>query len=350
VKRFCIVLLWVALIGSILYFPRLQIFRLEERTLNVFAWGDILDPSVVADFERDTGIKINLSYYSSNEELVVKMHATQGEGYDLIIPSDFAVSRLVQENLLKPIDRSKLPFWSELNPLLLGHKFDPENRYSIPFEWELFGLGINSEYFKKRLFEPSWRLIFEQDGYKISMLNEAMQALLIGELYLYQKVAPLTAEEFVKIKEKLFKQNSFVEAYTDFRADYFLATGNCPVVVASSSYIWRTKKLFPFAQFVLPKEGTLISIENFCIPASSEKQELAYTFINALFSPASLARHFQSFGNFPARQISASLLEMDPVMERLFRPSQSQFEQYYFYEPIVPQQQVRDLWVELKSS
>jgi spermidine/putrescine transport system substrate-binding protein len=346
-KRFCIVLLWVALIGSILYFPRLRIFHLEEKRLNVFAWGDILDPSVVADFERDTGIKINLSYYSSNEELVVKMRATQGEGYDLIIPSDFAVSRLVQEGLLKPIDQSKLPFWEELNPLLLNHRFDPGNRYSIPFEWELFGLGINSQYFKEQGFEPSWKLIFQENGYKISMLNEAMQAMLIAELYLYQKVAPLQREEFGAIKETLFTQKPFVEAYTDFRADYFLATGNCPVVVASSSYIWRTRKLFPFAEFILPKEGTLISIENLCIPAKSDKEELAYQFINALFSRSSLTRHFQTFGNFPARQVK---LEMDPTMERLFQPTQSQFEQYYFYETIAPQQQVRDLWVELKSN
>ncbi len=77
----------------------------EPNSINVFAWGDILDPAVIADFEKETGIKVNLNYYSSNEELIVKLKATRGEGYDLIIPSDYAVKILIKEDLLKPIDQ-----------------------------------------------------------------------------------------------------------------------------------------------------------------------------------------------------------------------------------------------------
>lgn len=348
-RRLLIFFFWVGLIFTALYLPHWKILSREEKSLNIFAWGDILEPAVIADFEQATGIKVHLSYYSSNEELIVKLKATGGEGYDLIIPSDYAVSILVQEELLKPLDRSKLHFWSELNPLLLGHKFDPDNRYSIPFIWELYGIGVNSKFFKDKPFEASWRLVFENFGYKIAMVNDPIQAVLISDLYLYGKVAPVDEAQLKSIKKLLMTQKSWVEAYADFRADYFLATGSCPVALASSSYIWRTKQMFPFIDFIIPKEGTFITIENFCIPSKSEKDQLTYQFINALYSTSSMHQHFQMRGIFPATRMKEVPMKMDPMMEALFHSTKEDFQQYHFNQQIAPPQQILDLWVELKS-
>src|ERR1043165_6496234 len=144
-----IICLWLLLIASALYLPKCEIVPCDENTINVYAWGDILEPSIIADFEKETGTKINLSYYSSNEELLVKIKATKGEGYDLIIPTDYVVHVLIKEDLLKPLVKEKFNFWSSINPRLLGHFYDPDNSYSIPFEWEIFGLGVDTEYFKE---------------------------------------------------------------------------------------------------------------------------------------------------------------------------------------------------------
>ncbi len=156
-----IIALWITLIATILYWPNLKFSSSDENTLNVFAWGDILDPDVIARFQKKTGIHVNLNYYSSNEELIVKLRATQGAGYDLIIPSDYAVNVLAEENLLKPLDRSQLGFWPKIDPNLLNHFFDPDNRYSIPFEWEIYGFGIDADYFAAHPTRPSWKMIFE---------------------------------------------------------------------------------------------------------------------------------------------------------------------------------------------
>src|ERR1700722_18720735 len=122
-------------------------------------------------------MKVHLSYYSSHEELLVKFKATQGKGYDMIIPSDYAVGALAQTGLLKEIDKNRLPFWKEIDPLLLGHSFDPHNRYSIPFSWEVFGLGIDKETFIPPS-EPSWRWIFDEKliSYRILMINDPIEA------------------------------------------------------------------------------------------------------------------------------------------------------------------------------
>lgn len=337
------------MIFAALYLPHWKILSFKEKSLNIFAWGDILEPTVIENFERETGIKINLSYYSSNEELIVKLKATEGEGYDLIIPSDYAVSILAQEGLLKSLDKSKLTFWQDLNPSLLNHKFDPDNRYSIPFTWELYGIGINKNFFKDKPFEKSWGLVFENRGYKIAMLNDPIQAVLISDLYLYKKIAPLEEPQLQQIKQLLLMQKQWVEAYADFRADYFLATGSCPVALASSSYIWRTKRMFSFVEFVIPQEGTFIAIENFCLPSRTSKEALAYQFINNIFTPNSLNQHFQSYGIFPATLMKETDMKMDATMEALFHSSKEDFARYHFNQPIAAPSQILDLWVEVKS-
>ena len=106
-----IILFWLCLIFCALYWPKWKILKYDQNTINVFVWGDILEPSIVSDFEKETGIKLNLSYYSSNEELIVKLKATRGEGYDLVIPSDYAVNILIKEDLLKKLNKEKFAYW-----------------------------------------------------------------------------------------------------------------------------------------------------------------------------------------------------------------------------------------------
>lgn len=156
-----IIFSWVLLIAIILYFPHWKALPREEKSLNIFAWGDLMEPSVLAEFEKETGIKVNLSYFSSNEELQVKMIATRGIGYDLIMPSGYAVDLLAKANLLKPINKSKLRFWNNLNPGLLGIWYDPQNTYSIPFSWEVYGLGISTPFFKDRSLPSSWDALYD---------------------------------------------------------------------------------------------------------------------------------------------------------------------------------------------
>lgn len=221
--RLGLILFWILLIFAIIYWPKLGLFPSNPKSINIFTWGDILEPSVVAEFENVTGIKVNLNYYTTNEELLVKMKATRGVGYDLIIPSDYAVKILAKEGFLKPIDKTKLLFWNEINPFLLGHPFDPNNTYSIPFEWEIFGLGINKEYFQTHTLIPSWDMVFDPAAvnYKITMLNDPIEAIQMAAYYLFGPIKSLSPEQVRQVQTLLNRQKNWVEAYADFRGDYF---------------------------------------------------------------------------------------------------------------------------------
>ncbi len=349
--RSVIILFWVVLIFCVLYWPKWKVIKYEENTINVFVWGDILESSVVADFEKETGIKINFSYYSSNEELLVKLKATKGEGYDLIIPSDYAVNILIKEGLLKKLDKDKFAYWQSINPALLGHYFDPENTYSIPFEWELFGFGIDKDYFAAHPTPPSWKMIFDPNTvhYKITMNNDPIEAVQFAAFYLYGDVDQLTPDQVQEVKQTLIRQRPWVAAYASFRGDYFLATKNVAVVIASTSYIWRTKRMFDFVGFVVPKEGSFITIENICIPKPSQKEDLVFRFINYLCSPKSVATHFKTYALFPSTLHALDILEIDPQASSIMRSTPEDFKNYHFIHNILPQEETLDTWVEVKT-
>lgn len=343
-----VIIFWIGIIFGILYWPKFNLISFEEKSVNVFAWGDILDPAIIAQFERESGIRVYLNYYSSNEELIVKLKATGGEGYDLIIPSDYSVEILSKEELLKPLDKSKLNFLDKLNPMLLNHTFDPENRYSIPFEWELFVLGIDKNYFPD--LDPSWKMIFDPSGYRIAMINDPVEAIQIAAFYLFGPVDKLTTDQLQKVANLLIEQKKWVTAYADFRADYFIATKNCPVALSSSSYILRTMRKFPFVGFAIPKEGTFVSIESFAIPIASDKEKYTYELINFLYQKESMAKHFNSFGFFPATTDVSADLDLDDETRSLMGSTPEAFKKYYFTRTLAPQQAIRDTWVEVKST
>lgn len=351
-KRGFFTFLWVAFFGLALYVPNWLSSKSDEKSLTILTWGDILDPGFIADFEKRTGSKVRLNYYASNEELVVKLKATGGKGYDIIVPSDYAVSILSKYELLKPLDKSKLNFLDRINPKLLHHPFDPDNTYSLPFEWEIFGLGIDREYFSKFNISPSWKMVFRPDiPYSLVMTNDPIEAIQIASFYLFGDKTSLSDIELYKVQSLLIQQRHFIEAYATFRADYFLATRNCPIVVTTSSYIWRAKRQFPFVDFAIPEEGTFITIENLCMTKASTKEALVYRFLNELYSEASIRMHYETFGFLLATLHTASDLDLDDQQKALIdiHPNPN-MPKLRFISELAPQEQIQNLWISVKAS
>ncbi len=349
--RSSVVLFWFALIFGILYWPE-ETFLGNNRSINVFAWGDILDPSVVADFEKETGIKVNMNFYASNEEMLVKLKATEGLGYDMIVPSDYSVEILIKEGLLKPLDKSKLNFLSHLNSKLLDLPFDPQNVYSIPFEWEIFLIGIDKSYFATRSYEKSWKMVFDVDhlSYRITMMNDPIQMIHLVTYYLYGDVQEINDHQLQEVTRLLTQQKKYVNAYADFRGDYFLATRNSAAVIASSSYLWRTMKKFPFVGFVMPQEGSFITVENICIPKPSKKENLTYQLINYLYTRSSMKTHYDNYSIFPATTDVNPDLTQDAETLQLLSMEGKEFEKLRFTTVVTSQEKIRDAWVQVKTN
>lgn len=275
-----------------------------------------------------------------------KLLTTGGQGYDIVIPTDYAVSWLIKHNLLKKLDKSKLAFFNTLRSELLGHYYDLNNDYSVPYFWSIYGLGINKEYFNGKTPEATWALLFDTNLIpdRIGMTNYPREAILITAQYLFGSINALTNNDNIqKIKEVLLKQKEHVATYTDEMAEGLLLSQATPVAVAQSADILRIAKEAPHIDFIIPKEGSFLNIESIVIPAASTNQELVYEFLNYLYQPRVLAHHANEFAFCPP---IAGKFDKDSLN---FCVDTQKLQTLSFFKDILSIDQINDIWITLMA-
>jgi spermidine/putrescine transport system substrate-binding protein len=346
------IIAWVGMVLGVLYLPDL-LLRPNQRVLHILTWGDILDPVYIRTFEQQTGIAVRLSYYASNEELQVKIK-NSGKDYALVVPSDYAVGVLREQGLLKKLDKNRMPFLAQLNSRLLHHAYDPENDYSVPFTWELFGIGYDTNLFGAERI--NWDLIFKKPtfSYKVVMTNDPIEAIMSVACYLYgvqpiTQLSELTTAQRAEIMQLLRAQNRWVEAYSSLRAGYYLATGTVPVAFTTTTAVFNAQKYAPKIAFSVPPEGGFITIENFVIPAGSEQEELAYQFMAFMYTQQSALHQIQMYGNLPAFLSDDLLAQVSPEIKCYLTMSTDAFKKIHFFKRLLPEAAVHELWVSVKA-
>ncbi|MEX0672187.1 MAG: spermidine/putrescine ABC transporter substrate-binding protein [Candidatus Babeliales bacterium] len=344
--RLGIILFWTGIIFLFLYSPVLKDLLREPsaKSINVFVWTDEIDPAMVAKFEEETGIQVYLSYFETNEELYAKMQYTKGEGYDLIMPSDFMVYQLAGQGLLKPLDKAKLNFFHRMNPRIMNLSFDPHNTYSLPFHMDFTSIGYDKRYYPEKP-AASWDLIFNTitGAPRIGMTNDARESVLLAAKYLFGTVQGLDEEELIKLSHFLRKQKKRVVAYTDLRSDYLLNSGTAVAAVSQTSFIIRSMRYNPHVGLIFPPK-TFVMLDSFVIPQASDKEALTYQFLNFLFRPDVLEYHLNKYlalapttDSFVQNFLQAyDLLDID-------------WSNVSFFQSSVPAKKINQIWLDLKS-
>jgi spermidine/putrescine transport system substrate-binding protein len=345
-----IISLWIFGIFSVLLIPKIQFKASDLRTIDVFVWGDYFDPKMIAQFEKDKNIRVKLHYYSSNEEIILKLKAHKGHGYDLVIPSDYAIQLLIKENLLQPIDYSKIDFMHKISPKLLNHSYDPDNQYSIPNMWEIYGISYDGNQIDRKKIQPTLAHLFDPNliDYQLSMTPDPVEAITFASCYLYGIVDQLNKEQAEVIKKLLLDQKPHVEAYADYRAKYLMQTKNCPIAILRSSLLYQIGRENPQMGLILPKEATILSIESVAIPIGSKKQELVYEFIDFLYQDEVQASQLSICPLYPV--FDSALKNTHEVEEYYIRYEEAlKKDNYCFFRYLLKEQEIRDMWVEIKN-
>lgn len=350
VVRAFIILACLLMVSAFLYLPCLSRFCNYQESINIYTWAGMFNPADIADFELQNNIKINLNYYDNCEELATKLEISKGRGYDCLLLSDCNISDLIKLDLLLPIDKTKLDFWQQLEPQILNKAYDPANLYSIPYSWDIYGIGINLA--KVNNLVNSWGIIFDHDFAipRQGMMEDGLSCVALAAQYLYGHVTELTVLQVRKIKQLLLEQKHFVEAYTSVRSDYLLSSGTSSVVVGQAACINRASKHNSQIKFYIPQEGGFISTENFVILKNSAKHELVYKFINFMCRKDVAYRYIVKTGFLPTRQDLLHEINLDYLGGKDQLLKASLFEKLAYFNYLLPRAQITNLWVEVKAS
>jgi putrescine transport system substrate-binding protein len=301
----------------------------EEKVLNVYNWSDYIEPSLIEQFEKETGIKVNYEVMDDNALLETKLRAGR-TGYDIVVPSASYLANQIKSNIYQPLDRSKLKNYGNLDPVIQKklEAFDPGNKYAVNYMWGTSGVAYNEEKIKEIdpaapvnsfaiFYDPNQIKKFQKCG--VSVLDASTE--VIGTVLMYlgkdansENLDDLKAAEKVLMAIRPYIRTINSSAYIDNLAngEVCLVLGWSGDVLQAASRAEENKKPFHI-KYHIPKEGAVQFFDNMAIPADAAHVKNAHLFIDFLNRPEIAAKN----SNFVvyANGNSASLPMIDAAVK-----------------------------------
>lgn len=350
--RILFIIFWMLCLFGFILISHVSHYFVQDRSLCVYMWADKIDEAVVHKFEQETGIKIYINYYESNEELVTKFEIAKDLNCDIIVQSEYIIEPLAQAGFLKKIDKSRCDFIERIYPEFLNQSFDKHNEYSLPLYFDMLGFGYTKSYFPDGLPSNSWSLIFDKNLVpckQISMVDDSREAIFLAHTYFNYDHESIDQEQLEEIKKLFITQKAWVGAYTDFQHSYFLTSKTYPLVVCQRQRIVHEMLTHDDLAFTVPDEGSLFILSNVVLCASSKKDDLIYQFLNYLYRHDVLEHNCKQFCILPVVQDVLEALPCQYLGVEHILPGEEVFERLKIFPNILTQKQINDIWIAFKS-
>jgi len=279
----------------------------QEKVLNVYNWSDYIDPTVLGEFTKKTGIKVNYDVFDSNPVLETKM-LTGHTNYDIVVPSAPFLQRQISAGVFQKLDKSKLPNLKNLDPEMMKRiaVYDPDNEHSVPYMWVTSGPGYNVAKIKERLpdapvdslrmiYDPKVVAKFQDCG--VSMLDEASEVVGSVLIYLGKNPRSNSPEDLQAAENTLMAIRPFLRYIHSSRYIDDLANGETCLALGWSGDIKQARDRAREAgkgieiDYRIPKEGTIMNFDMLAVPADAPHPQNAFEFINFLLEPEVAAKN-----------------------------------------------------------
>ena len=255
----------------------------KDDTLNLFVWTEYVPQAVLDKFTEETGIKVAMETYSSNEEMTQKLFAGGGN-YDLIQPSEYTVEALIKDNYLQPLDHAKIPNLKNLAPEFREMPFDPGNKYSVPWLSGFVGITYNAETIPGPVVGYSDVFTANNAG-RIVTLDDSRELVSWAMAAAGLPVNDVTDENLEKIKPILREWMSKIKVFDSDSPKTSLSNGDVDIGVIWSGEGALLFNQNPKFQWVLPADGFHMFIDSLAIPKTAKNKEMAEEFINFILRP-----------------------------------------------------------------
>lgn len=255
----------------------------DKPTLYVYNWGDYIDETILGEFEKETGIKVVYDSYATNEDMYVKIKSGGGS-YDVIFPSDYMLTRMLEEDMLEKIDLKKIPNAKYIEDRFMGREYDPKNEYSLPYMWGTVGILYNTTMVDQPV--DSWDILWDPKYAKeILMLDSQRDSIAIALLKLGYSINTLDLDELTEAGELLKEQKPLVLAYVVDEGKDKMVAGEAALAVIWSGEATYGREENPDLEYAIPQEGTNLWFDVMAIPKGAKNIEGAHQFMDFLNRP-----------------------------------------------------------------
>lgn len=300
-------------------------------TITVYNWGEYIDPELVQQFEEETNISVVYETFDSNEAMMTKIEQG-GTSYDVAMPSEYAIEKMKENDLLYPIDLEKISNLENIDPYFLDLPFDPGNEYSIPYFWGTVGIAYNPTLLEGQTFESwddLWDPTLEQE---VILVDSAREVIGMGLNSLGYSLNSTDMDELRQATDKLKTLGPNVKAIIGDEIVEMMRREEAAVALTwsgqAADMMWINENI----DYSVPEEGSNLWFDNMIIPKTAGNIEGAHEFINFMLDAEVAAQNADYVGYSTPNAAAMELMDPEVVADERFYPTQEMRERLEVYE------------------
>ena len=308
-------------------------FRDRNVTLNVYNWGEYISVDdgenlfdTNREFEELTGIRVNYTNFASNEELYAKLK-NGGSSYDIIIPSDYMIARMINEDMLEKLDFSNIPNYSLIMDKFKGIDYDPTEEYSVPYMWGMVGIIYNTTLVDPEDDVYSWSILWnEKYANNILMFSNSRDAFAIACKYLGYSMNTTDEQELRNAAAALTNQKLLVQAYVMDEIFDKMTGGEAALAPYYAGDAITMIGDNPDLAYAVPREGTNLFVDAMCIPKGAKNKEAAEMYINFMCETKTALHNCEYIGYSTPQSEVAEYLDPELAANPIAYPDEATLE------------------------
>lgn len=319
------------------------------KVLNVYNWGDYIDPDLIKKFEKEYGYKVNYETFDSNEAMFTKIQQG-GTAYDITIPSEYMIQKMKEEKLLLPLDHSKIKGLENIDSSFLNLSFDKNNKYSIPYFWGTLGIVYNDKFVDGKDIQ-SWDDLWRPElRNNVMLIDGAREVIGLGLNSLGYSLNSKNDAQLTAAVNKLRKITPNVKAIVADEIKMYMANEESAVAVTFSGEAAEMLEQNEHLHYVIPKEGSNLWFDNMVIPKTAKNIKGAYDFINFMLEPKNAAQNAEYIGYATPNKEALKILPKEITEDEQFYPSADLMKHLEVYDNLGSKYLgiYNDLFLELK--
>lgn len=304
-----------------------------DNVLTIYNWGDYIDPELLTQFEEESGFKVRYETFDSNEAMYTKIQQG-GTGYDIAIPSEYMIQKMMKQELLLPIDSTKIKGLENVHPQFLNQPFDPDNRYSIPYFWGTLGIIYNDKFIPEGTIQ-SWDDLWKPElKNNLMLIDGAREVLGLSLNSVGNGLNSKNDQELKGAKDKLMDLVPNVKAIVADEIKMYMINEESAAAVSFSGEASEMLDNNEHLHYVIPEEGSNLWFDNIVIPKTAKNIPGAYEFINFMLRPEIAAQNAEYIGYATPNAKAEALLPKDITSDKQFYPSDEAIGKLEVYEDL----------------